>query len=363
LAAIGPFLIAAFAFSKSSYGLFLSMFSLIGAVTSPAMGAAADRVGGMRLLRWAFYLAVGVSVGLALTPNAAVLFALAMAAGLTASAANPSTNTVIADHLPPARRGISVGIKQAGGPLGIAAAGLVMPPIADRWGWEWAALTGIVIPLIGLGLLGLSRVTPAPVGPRRDRSVPRPAHSTRIRILTANAAAVGVGVGAILGFIAVYGVEEVGMSETAAGAMLSVIGFVGVASRLGWGAVADRVAGSSGLLAAMGIVSAVGVVGMWAAAGVGIWLYVAATTVLGLSAMAWNAVGMLAVIRESEEGRAGVASGYVVFGFLAGFAAGPWAFGTLVDVTGDYTASFLMVLAAFAVSVAVLAIRPQEGRG
>ncbi|MCP3974316.1 MAG: MFS transporter, partial [bacterium] len=288
-------------------------------------------------------------------------FGLAMIAGLTASAANPSTNTLIAGHVPAHRQGLSIGIKQAGGPLGIAAAGLVMPPIAAAWGWKWAVLTSAAIPIIGLTLLWLSRLEADPVLPARDRSAERPPLSDRIRILTANAAGVGLGLGAVLGFIAVYGVEEVGMSETAAGAMLSVIGIVGVASRLAWGAIGDRVGGSTGLLTAIGVIATAAVVGMWAAADVGVWLFVASTMLLGLSAMAWNAVGMLAVIRESSTERAGAASGFVVFGFLAGLAVGPLAFGALIDATNGYTASFAMVGAAFVLSVVVLAIRPSAG--
>ena len=73
---------------------------------------------------------------------------------------------------------------------------------------------------------------------------------------------------------------------------------------------------------------------MWAAASAGPLMLIAASAVLGASAMAWNAVGMLAVIREAAAERAGAASGIVVFGFLGGLTVGPWAFGALVDLSG-----------------------------
>ncbi len=359
LAAIGPFLIAAFTLSKSSYGFLVSAFSLVGAISSPTLGTLADRIGGVRLLRWAFALAIGVSVGMALAPNILVLFGVAMIGGLTASAANPATNTLIGSHVPVHRRGIIVGIKQAGGPLGIAAAGAAMPAIADTWGWEWAVLSGAVLPAIGLVLLWWSGAKPGERRPRRDRTTAREPLGPRITILTINATAVGWGLGAILGFISVYGVEEIGMAETTAGALLTVVGVIGVGARLMWGAIADRTRGSTGLLAAMSTVALASGLGIWASSSAGVGLLIVSTVLFGTSAMAWNAVGMLAVIREASRERAGAASGVVVFGFLGGLTLGPWAFGTLIDLTNGYTASFVMVAVSFVVSIAILAVRPR----
>jgi len=283
-----------------------------------------------------------------------------MLAGLTASAANPATNTLIGSHVPQRLHGLTVGIKQSGGPLGIALAGVAMPPLASHWGWEWAVATGATIPLIGLGLLWWSGARPGPVGARRDRSVPHPSLGLRIRLLTMNAMAIGWGMGAILGFMSVYAAEEVGMAETTAGGMLAVIGFVGTGARLVWGGLADRVRSSRALLVAMGLIGLVATAGVWVARDVGPWLLIASAGVFGASVMAWNSVGMLAVIREAASERAGAASGMVVFGFLAGFTLGPWAFGALVDASGGYGLSLMMVALAFAVSIAVLAIPVRE---
>ena len=362
-AAIGPFLIEAFSLSKSSYGFLLSAWSLVGALTSPALGVLADRVGGVRLLRWSFFAAIGISIGTALSPTVVVFFVVSMVGGVTASSANPATNTLIGNHVPLHRRGLIVGIKQAGGPLGIAAAGAMAPVIASSWGWKWAVVSGAAMPALGLAFLWSAEVQSAAPGPKRDRSVERPPLGGRIRILAVNAAAIGWGLGAMLGFIAVYGVEEVGMSETAAGAMLTVVGVIGVIARLTWGAIADRTEGSSGLLALVGLMALAAAIGIWASGGVGTWLLVASTVLLGASAMSWNAVGMLAVIREASVERAGAASGVVVFGFMMGMTLGPWAFGTLVDATGGYTVPFAMVALAFALSATVLLVRPEGGRG
>jgi predicted MFS family arabinose efflux permease len=360
LAAIGPVLISVFSLSKGSFGFVISVFSAVGALTSPVVGRIADRVGGVRLLRWAFYLAVGVSIGLALSPGLAVLVAVAMLAGLTASAANPATNTLIGSHVPHRLQGLTVGVKQSGGPLGIALAGAVMPSVAEQWGWEWAVLTGAALPIVGLLLLRLSRVQPDQAIAPRDKSVEHPPLGRRIRVLTLNAAAIGWGMGAVLGFVSVYAVEEAGMDETTAGGMLAVIGFVGVGARLFWGAVADRVRSLYALLVTMGVLGLVSTAGIWLAADRGPWMLIGAAALFGASIMAWNSVGMLAVIREAASERAGAASGVVIFGFLAGLTLGPWAFGALVDASNGYALPLVMVAIAYLFSIAVLAIRSPE---
>lgn len=358
LAAIGPFLIAAFALSKSSYGFVISAFSLVGALTSPAIGRLADRVGGVRLLTWSFYVAVGTSLGMAFAPGVAVLVALAMIAGLTASAANPATNTLIGAHVPSTMQGLTVGIKQSGGPLGIALAGVVMPPVAETWGWEWAVASGVGLPVIGLALIWLAGVKPTETIVPRDRTRRREPHGRLIKVLTVNATAIGWGMGAVLGFISVFAVEEVGMAETTAGAMLAVIGFVGAAARLGWGALADRIPSSHALLGAMGAIGLLSILGIWVSPDVGVWLLVLSTGLFGASVMAWNAVGMLAVIRDAPTEHAGSASGVVLFGFLGGLTVGPWTFGALVDASGGYGVSIATVAVSFVLSILVLMIRP-----
>ncbi|NIS30294.1 MAG: MFS transporter, partial [Actinobacteria bacterium] len=207
IAAIGPVLIAAFSLSKSTFGFVLFAQGMVGALSSPMIGSLTDRVGGVRLLRWSFLLGLAVAAGLALSPAFAVFFGFSMLAGLTASTANPATNTLVNDHIPFHRRGMAIGMKQAGGPLGIAAAGALAPPIAAAWGWRWAMLSAAGIPAIALVLLWLSRVTPTAIKPARDRSASRPPMGYRIWALMVNALAVGWGTGALIGFIAVFGVE------------------------------------------------------------------------------------------------------------------------------------------------------------
>jgi MFS family permease len=81
------------------------------------------------------------------------------------------------------------------------------------------------------------------------------------------------------------------------------------------------------------------------------WTLVPAALLLGGGAVAWNAVGMLAVMDLSPKGAVGKGTGLVLFGFLSGLALGPPLMGLSVDLLDTYTvgwvsAALILVVAA-----------------
>ena len=74
----------------------------------------------------------------------------------------------------------------------------------------------------------------------------------------------------------------------------------------------------------------------------------------GATAVAWNALGMLSIVRDVEVSVAGRASGRVLLGFYIGFLVGPVSFGWAVDHVG-YAAGWAAVTAGFALA-AVLSL-------
>src|SRR5690606_8408031 len=132
-------------------------------------------------------------------------------------------------------------------------------------------------------------------------------------------------------YMPLYANERIGLDETTAGLVLAAFSFTGVAARLAWGWAGDRVTGVHAVLGALAGASTVAGVVLWhAEAGPGWSVWVAAVG-LGLSAAAWNAVGMLAVVREVPRAHVGRATGLVNVGFFGGFVLSPVVFGAVVD--------------------------------
>jgi len=160
----------------------------------------------------------------------------------------------------------------------------------------------------------------------------------------------GFGVGAVGAYLPLYAVEELGFSRGTAGLAAALMGLVGIAARVGWGRRQDRttkpVIRSLGTLAVGSVLAAAA---LWAGASAGSWLLWAGAALFGATAVAWNALGMLSIVRDVEVSVAGRASGRVLLGFYVGFLVGPVSFGYAVDRVG-YGAGWAAIITAFAVA-------------
>ena len=163
----------------------------------------------------------------------------------------------------------------------------------------------------------------------------------------------GFGVGAVSAYLPLYAVEELGFSRGTAGLTAALMGLVGAAGRVAWGRHQDHttkpVMRSLGTIA-VGSVAASAAMAAAPSLGSG-FLWVGAA-LFGATAVAWNALGMLSIVRDVEVTMAGRASARVLLGFYVGFLVGPVSFGWAVDHVG-YTAGWIAVSAGFALAAAL----------
>ena len=81
--------------------------------------------------------------------------------------------------------------------------------------------------------------------------------------LTLYAFLMGGGVAAVTTYIPLYADERIGMGETAAAGVLAVFALTGVAARLAWGWIGDRVAGTAPVLGVLALASMVSALVLW----------------------------------------------------------------------------------------------------
>ena len=94
---------------------------------------------------------------------------------------------------------------------------------------------------------------------------------------------------------------------------------------------------------------------LWLGPVVSVALIWVGAALLGLQ-IAWIALGMLAVVTQTQQHQAGRASGMVSGGFGVGLAAGPPVFGFTVDMTGAYHVGFVFLLGMMFGSGALMAL-------
>lgn len=335
IAVLAPFLVEELELTRTQLGSLFAISAALGAVFAPLAGRLIDVVGGRRMLTATFLLGGAATAGIAVSPAYGFLVAAACVSGLGWASGNPTTNKLIATHVPPGRRGFLIGLKASGVQAGFFLAGALLPLGAITLGWRPALLLTAAAAALG----SLSPLVTLPRDDHEGSATARWRTGGRIRgvgWMASYSFLMGAGMTALTSYLPLYASQELGLGPAHAGAIASALGLTAVGSRILWsraGEGLERFAPSLGLISALSVVA---VAAVWASPAVGAWLLWAGAIGAGASLTAWGGLTMLAVIGGTEARHAGRASGLIQLGFLAGLAWGPAAFGLVVDATGSY---------------------------
>src|SRR5882724_8223765 len=168
-------------------------------------------------------------------------------AGVGWSVVNPVLGKAIVDLFPVRERGIAMGIKQMGLTVGGVISALTLPPIAAALGWRAAVATCAIV--MGAPALA-SWPLLAPLGTARTRAVGDPEATPAsnwwwlrrpaLLVLFSTGIVLGMTQSAVLAYLPLYGVQVLGLTAVAAGALVAAAQAGGAAARLGLGAASDR---------------------------------------------------------------------------------------------------------------------------
>lgn len=352
-------LITAFGISRAQVGLIVTFTGAVGGVLSPLLGRFTDRIGSVAAMRGMLLAGAVTMTGIALAPTYPVLVVVALASGIANGWCNPATNLLIVDNLEPGQRGVVTGIKQSGVPITTFAAGLLLPALAVVWDWRVAVLMMLVMP-IG-GFLAMTRRESKPHdadGSTKPGGGPIP---TSVKWIAFYGAVSGLATNAAFVFIPLFVEEDQGWSTQAAGALIAVVGLIGFVARVTWPSLSERSLGHGPTLRLIGGLSMLSSLILTVAAvqGLPAWLLIVSAVLLGAGSVAWNAVGMLAVMDLSPKGAVGRGTGIVLLGFLFGSALGTPLLGLSVDVLETYGPGWMTLTVLHAATILITFKIPQ----
>ena len=337
-----PYLLRTEGLTLAQGGALVAAPSLGLVVTLIAWGAFADRYGE----RLAIAIGLGMTgmVGLASAAVSglgarAVLFALMGAAG---ASVNSASGRLVMGWFGMHQRGLAMGIRQMGQPLGVAMAGALLPPLAARGGLSLAlAVPATICLLVTVAVVLLAEDPPHQEVP--DRLKPRsPYRQVTLWRVHAASSLLVVPQFATAAFSAEYLVSQRGWDATAAGQLLAVVALGGAAGRIGAGRWSD-LAGSR--LAPMRLIALAACLSMlWVAvtASAGVSLVVLALAVASIISVSDNGLGFTATAELAGRAWSGRALGVQntmqnvaafatapLVGLLAGSFGFGWAFATV----------------------------------
>ncbi|HEU4917441.1 MAG TPA: MFS transporter [Acidimicrobiia bacterium] len=335
-------LIEEFHLERWQIGILLTANGFTGALLSPSFGRLTDRMGSVRSVVCVLLLAMATMTVVAVAPTYSVLFIGAVLYGLPNGWANPATNALIVDNVVAGTRGVITGIKQSGVQMGSFLGGLLLPGIAAATSWRVAFASFLIFPAAGLAGMVRRRGV---LRPHLNRAHPDSSVPTAVRWIAVYGGLAGLGVSATTTFLPLFAEESEGWTHAQAGLLIAGVGLVGVIARITWGSASERWLGHGRTLVLLALQSAVAV-GLLALASSDLapsWVLIGAALLIGSGAVAWNAVGMLAVMDYSAPELVGRGTGLAMLGFLTGIGLGPPLMGLSVDRLGTYTPGWIVI--------------------
>ena len=369
-AVLAPELAREFGVQTSWVGVFVGIVYAGGMFASLACGGFIERYGSIRVSQASVvFCAIGVCAMAAAPAYAPAALALAaVVIGIGYGPVTPASSHLLQRTAPPSRMALTFSIKQTGVPAGAALAGALLPALALSIGWRAAFA---IVALAGAAVIGIAQPIRAELDADR-----RPHHgfsfagifaplgllrqSPTLMELALVSLAYSATQVCLTSFLVVHLTETLHWTLVSAGFALTAATVGGVAGRIGWGYVADRLLAPRHVLMLIGCLAGACGIGMalatraWSSAAL-----VPLALLFGATAIGWNGVQLAEVARLAPPGTAGKVTGASGFVTFAGVVIGPPSFALLATLTGSYRTGFA-VFAAISIAGALALTRSQK---
>jgi MFS family permease len=360
LAPIAPIVAGDLDVSPYLIGYQVSLIYLFATVASMFAGAIVGKFGAGTASQFAMVAVGGGLLGLACgwLPGMALASALI---GIGYSLTNPAASEALHRVTPPSARNMVYSIKQTGVPIGGMIAAIVLPMLAVRYGWRiTAAVAAIPAIILALGLLSVrsgwdqNRNPAASFRANVKEGLTLVLGSAPLRALSLMSFLYSATQLSLVSFAVTMLVDEFEWSPVSAGLAAAAIQAAGVAGRLIWGGLADRLNAGVPVLAATGVLAFVCAVTMPAIGRFPDAFAIVLLMMMSLASVGWNGVMLAEAARLSPVGRSGAVTGGVLMLTFAGVVAGPALFAALYRVLGAYSLTYVVFAAAPLVGAVVI---------
>jgi MFS family permease len=349
-------------------GLFVGIAYLAAMFSGLFVGRMLSRAGPVRLSGFAL-LASGAGLALGATGTVPALLIAAVLIGAAYGVPNPTAALLLGTHAPPDRRGLFFSIKQAGVPLGVGIAGLLVPALLGVTSWQASVLVlAALCAVLAFGTRGAAvldrgwpaaaAATPAAAaadsmlgaifGPLKHVMTDAPLRRLAMASLVYSLSQL-----CFLTFLVSYLKLERGYTLVAAAAILSFAQMFSIGARVFWGQVADRWIPPGPLLGLLGLAmgACLALMGLLPS-GLPTWIVAAVAAASAATVMSWNGVYYAELVRLARPSELASVTGGMQFMTFSGAMIGPVAFAAVVSGAGSYGAAYV----GFAVLPALIGV-------
>jgi MFS family permease len=364
LGSLSPILVVAFELTKAQLGFAFSALMFGSASFTAAAGVMTDRWGERRMVLFSGIAMAASLLAATLLPSYPWVVFCIFLFGAAYAASTPAGGRAILAWFD-RDRGIAMGIRQTGVPVGGLLGALTLPFVAHVAGLRGAFVYAAVITLITT-LIAVVPYRESPDTRAGDSSLRSVARG--MRTLARDPRLIGVTLTCMIlsgiqqtmnAFVTVTGVTIVGVSPAVAALAFACAQGAAVGGRLGWGFVSDRLLHGERLvpLAAICVLAALATAALSASHAGGVVPLFAAAIVLGFSGAGWNGLMAAALAEVGGTERAASALGLALTAIFLSSAIAPTAFGATADHTSLRVAWLVASAFALAGVVPVLWLR------
>lgn len=351
---LGVFFAAAYHLSLSQMGAVLAALSLGLTLSGLGAGPLVDQWGPKRVLLVGTTIITALALAIALSPSLGVTTALLFLSGLVMGTVPLSGTKAVLQLWPRERRGMPMGIRQMGVPLGALATSLALPTIASRVGLR-PIYVGFAVVVAMCGLLFIVVLPTQTTHPARQQTRLSAREAKRILIPAACGFLLAWGQYTLLTYT-IPMLQQDGVPIALAGGLLALAQVGGAAARLALGHLSDRMDGQREhtLLGVSVVGVALAIVLAELPRHVPPILLAALWLALGAAFVGWNALAVTWAGERVHESRAGAAMGVETSAILCGATVSAPVFGAIVEHAGSYQVAWFALAAALSVAALLL---------
>ncbi len=368
LGSLSPVLVVTFGLSKTQLGVvFTALMGGCAAFTAVA-GLLTDRWGERRMVLFAGATMTLALLAAPLFPSYGWLVATMGVFGAGYAASTPAGGRAVLAWFD-RDRGLAMGIRQTGVPLGGTLGALMLPPVAHALGFRGAFVVAAVLVALPtlIAYYGYREARDEPAGPQSTRTLLR-----GMRVLARDPRLVAVSLTCMVlvsvqmamnAFVTVSAVTEVGTSAALAALAFALGQGMAAVGRLSWGWASDRIFNDRLVpLAIICVLAALACATLaWLGRGAVVPLFLAAG-LLGFSGAGWNGLMAAAMAEVGGTERAASALGLALTAIYGASAVAPFAFGALADHASLRASWLLMAGLSLLATVPVLRLRLALGK-
>lgn len=373
LAVLAGFLQKDLHLSTTEVGLLIAASSVAPILTLLFVGDLLDRKSERHIIGVGILIMVAGLVGAAMAPSFLVLSAALFVIGMGYSTVQPGGSRSVSQWFKSEQLGVAMGIRQAGLPLGGAAAAAVLPFIVGLQSWRAALMFSIAVVLAGLAVFwGIYR-TPVSTGSPVKRPVLTVFYLIEMlrqrwmqRVIWSGMALVGTQYGIVV-FMMLFLRDRFGMALHQASWLLLLIQVLGGVGRILLSMWSDRrkQGGTNRFVPvyASMIVTALGLLALLhlPVDAPSFWL-VAIVAVLGFFGMGWYGPWVTYIADSAPSNSVGLALGTAMTVNQIAIVLTPPILGMIHDATGHYDAVWTTLIGWIALTFVLVYVQGRMKR-